>query len=106
MGKVLEDPGKKTVGGVILGGERFVRRALKRLKGEPAGSPEIVHRGELMPRAGAEDILRVVGGYYGVSREAMPGPGQRESRQVAMHLLKTHTGMTNGAIGELCRGIS
>jgi len=106
MGKELEDPGSKAVGGVILGGGRFVRQALKRLKGEIATSPAIVHRGKLSGRVAAEEILRVVADHFGVSREDMLARGQRESRMVAMHLLKTHTAMTNGAIGELCGGIS
>ena len=106
IGKELEDPGRNAVAGAILGGERFVRQALKRLKGDPMVSRSIAHRGEIVGRVDAEEILRVVGEQYGVLREDLLVRGQRESRMVVMHLLKAHTGMTNGGIGELCGGIS
>jgi len=54
----------------------------------------------------AEAVLWVVAEHFGVSREDVVGKGTRESRQVAMHLLESHTGMTNPAIGEPCGGIS
>lgn len=102
MGRELENPAEKVYGGMILGGTEFIKETLRKLKEEYLSKPEISHRRTLQLVETADEIMAAVAGRYETSVEEIMAGRQREARNVAIYLLKQHTGMTNRAIGERC----
>ena len=105
-GRELENPTAKIYGGMILGGAKFIKETLRKLKEEYLGKPEISHRRTLKSAEMADEIMSAVGGRYKISGEGSAAGRQREARNVAIYLLKKHTGMTNRATGERCGGLT
>jgi len=99
MGEAVESPLKKVYAGMILGEERFVKKALKRVKETWEGKHEISHRKRLQSVSGAEEILELVCRENKVTREVVGKRG--EERDLAIYLLKRYTESTNGQIGEM-----
>jgi putative transposase len=106
MGRELENPGKKVYGGMILGGTEFIKGTLRKLKEEYSGKPEISHRRTLKSAEMGDEIMAAVAVGYETSVEQVTAGQQREVRDVAIYLLKKHTGMANRSIGERCGGIT
>jgi hypothetical protein len=106
MEEDLENPEKKIYGGMILGGTQFIKEALRRLKSEYIGKREISHRRSLKSAEMADEIMNAVAGGYETSVEEITEGRDREMRNVAIYLLKKHTGMANRDIGERCGGLT
>jgi hypothetical protein len=105
IGDELESPLKKVYGGVILGGNLFIKDALARLKETVLQQEDISQRRELQSVWGAEDILETVSVHLKMSRrELLESKG--ESRNIVIYLLKKHTGLTNRQIGDLLGGVN
>lgn len=81
----LESPLKNVYGGSILGGKRFIREALAKLKDDVLNKGEIAHRRELGGGFGAEEILHMVLRYLGVSVDDLTR-GKGELRDMAIYL--------------------
>ena len=105
IGQEVESPLKKAYAGMILGEERFIKSALKRVKEAWEGKAEISHRRKLGTVSGAEEIIGLVCEEYSVSREEVL-LRRGEARNLAIYLFKRYTGMTNRQIGEMFGGIS
>ena len=105
IGKDIPSPLKEVYGGVILGGQRFIKNALVRLKETIWQQEDIAQRRELLTAWRAEDILGAISQYFDLSRDEFLSDGKR-GRDIAIYLLKRHAGMTNRQIGGLFGGIS
>ena len=75
IGQAVESPLKKVYAGMILGEERFIRSALKRVKETWEGKEEISHRRKMSPILGADEILGLICGKYKVPREEVSKSG-------------------------------
>ncbi len=105
IGQKVESPFKKVYAGMILGEERFIKSALKKVKETWEGKEEISHRRKMYPVSGAEEIIELICKEYKVPREeALKKRG--EIRNLAIYLLKRNSGLTNRQIGEMFGGIS
>jgi putative transposase len=101
----LQDPLKDVYGGSILGGKGFIKEALARLKEGVLNKEEISHRRDLQGTLGPEDIIDIVSENSRVSRDDLIN-NRGEYRNLTIHLMKKHTGMTNRQIGEFFGGLS
>jgi putative transposase len=101
-----ESPLKQVHAGAILGRESFVEEVLARVGEKVLQSAETSQRRALRtgPRVG--DVLDMVRAGFGVSREQVLTENRGNGRKAAIYLLKKHTGMTNGEIGELFGGLT
>ncbi len=106
IGRELENPLKTVYGGLILGGNKFIKETLKRIKENNWQREEISHRRELKAAHGIEDILQAVCEHYRVSKEEVLKDKKSELKKATIYLTKRYTGITNKQIGELFGGIS
>ncbi len=106
VGEELENPLKGVYGGIILGGERFIKDVLKRLKGGSLQKEEVSHRRALKAALGTEEILEAISKHFKVARDKIVSSNSGELRKISIYMIKKHTGMINRKIGELFGGIS
>lgn len=100
MGEERESPLKKVYGGIILGGESFIRKVLSRIKSERLEQEEVSHRKALQATSGREEIVAAICGHYGITWEEIKGSKRNEARKACIYLLKKYTGASNREIGE------
>ena len=106
IGKEINNPLDKVYGGMILGGERFVKETLKKLKAEQWQKADVSHRKAFKSVSGTEEILDAVGDYFKVSKGEVKKGKNREAKKIAVYLMKKRTSATNEKIGELFGGLS
>jgi len=104
--KEVESPIKNLFGQVILGGDGFIDKIRKMLKGKHL-SQEIVERRRLKDYPSVDEIVRFVSNVFGVEEESIWGKGSRakKARNVALYLAYRHTGLGNEEIGRKFGGI-
>lgn len=105
LGKDLESPLKRVYGGVILGGDKFIRDVLRRMEGRDVRRPDVSYRRQLRVTKDVEEIIDVICSYFNVARDAIL-EDRREFRNIAIYFSKKYTGLTNMEIGSLLGGIS
>lgn len=101
----LRSPLKDIYGGSILGGKTFIKETLGRVKREVLRREETSYRRQLQSSYSAEEIISLVCKDLNLAREESIKESGKP-RKVTMYLLKKHTGMTNGQIGEVLGGLS
>ncbi|RMF87410.1 MAG: transposase [Nitrospinota bacterium] len=106
LGREIENPYNRVYGGMILGGESFIKDVLRRLKTKDLQREDISYRRELLGKADLEDIITHVALAYGLTVQEVQQGKNREARKVAIYLIKKHTAVTNREIGERFGGIS
>lgn len=106
LGEDLKSPAEKVYGGMMLGGESFIREVLSRLESDQLEGVEVSHRKALHAGIGAADIISSLCDQYGVTLVEIAGDKRSEARNAGVYLLKKYTGSTNSEIGELFGGIS
>jgi REP element-mobilizing transposase RayT len=105
IGEDLDDPLEDVYGGMILGCAGFIKEALGHLKDAVLYQEEIAHGRELRSALRMDDILMALSGYLDIPRKQLLEK-ESEHRSMAIYLLKTHTGLTNSQIGQMCGGLS
>ena len=60
MGKEPENPLKKVYGGIILGGDEFIKKVLSRLESDRIEKTEVSHRKALHAAVRVEQITEAV----------------------------------------------
>lgn len=105
LGKDLESPLKRVYGGVILGGDKFIRDVLRRMEGKDVQRQDISYRRQLRVTKDVEEIIHAIGSYFNVTREVIL-EDKRVFRNVAIYFSKKYTGLTNREIGSFLGGIS
>jgi len=102
----LQSPLTKVYGGMMLGGESFIRDVLSRLESEQLKGAEVSNRKALRASIGEEVIISGLCEHYGVILAEIAGSRRSEARSAGVYLLKKYTGITNARIGELFGSIS
>jgi putative transposase len=105
LGEELENPFKGVYGGMILGGNRFIKEVLGKLKDRVLEGNAISQRRELRTGWGREAVVEAVCRHFRFSREEF-FQDRGLARKVAIYLMRKHTGMTNGEIGEIFGGLT
>jgi len=106
MEEDLEDPLKNSYAGSILGGKRFVKEALNRLKDDNViEKEETSHRTELQAAFATEQIIDTIASYFQLTPEEVL-KDRGDYRNIALHLMKKWTSVTNKQIGDLFGGVS
>ena len=106
IGVELESPLKGIYGGMILGGERFIKDILKKLNNDSLNKEDVSHRKALKAAIRMEDILATISKQFNISEDELLRANSGEMRKIAIYMIKKHTGTTNKHIGELFGGIS
>jgi len=106
LGKEMPNPNEMVYGGTILGRESFVRKMLGRLDREQLAASDVSMRRELRAKFTVDEILQSVLAHYQTTMDEAVRNRRCEARRVGIYLLKTYTGATNRAIGELFGGLS
>jgi putative transposase len=96
VGQDIGDPLSNVYGGMILGSNKFINGVLKKMKIEMLQRDETSHRRVLQAEYGMEEIDAMVSEAF---KNKMRTNG-RETRKVAVYLMKKYTGATNRQIGE------
>ncbi|GBE05495.1 chromosomal replication initiation protein [bacterium BMS3Abin10] len=97
---------KNVYGGIILGGTRFIKETLGRIKGEYLSKEGITQRRALRTLHSGEEIIEVIAKLYKVKAEEIRKNKYREQRKIAIYLIKEKSGATNRQISELFDGMS
>jgi len=103
-----ENPFKNLYGGMILGGERFVREILGKLEDGQLETEEISNRKELRRIPVTEELLSAVAQHFDTSSEEMMKDQRNVARKAFVYLIKKHYGISNRDIGGMinCSSIS
>lgn len=105
IGEQLENPLENVYGGMILGGQGFIKEALSKLKEEILHREDISHRRELRTALRSEDVVVALTKHFNISRDEV-FTNKNEYRDIAIYLMKKNTGLTNRQIGNLFGDIS
>jgi len=106
LGQELKDPMEKVYGGIILGGERFIKEVLNRVKDDRLSSEEISDRRSLRATATGGEIVGTICDHFGISLEERTGKRWKEARNAGIYLMKRYSGASNEEIGKLLGGMS
>jgi len=106
IGAELENPLKNVYAGMILGGTRFIKEALNRIKEKDLDREEISGRRALKGAYRFEEIMDSICIYFDISVDELLGNKNKRYRDIAIYLLKKHTGLTNRQAGEQLDNIS
>jgi putative transposase len=87
-------------GGMILGGETFIRRVLSRIEDGHLEKADVSHRKALQATFGLEEAIEAVCRHYRVNRDDLGKNRRSEARNACIYLLKKYTSATNSEIGE------
>lgn len=101
LGEEITSPLKKVYGGLILGDEGFIRKALASIESERVDTPEVSHGKALRSNMGLQEIISACCEYFEVVREEIMRNKRSESRKACIYLMKKHTCATNREIAEL-----
>lgn len=102
----IENPLKKTYGGIILGKTGFIKETLRRVKETVLQAKEISNRKALKSLYNMEEIIDFLEHHFGISREKIRENKYSDLRRIAIYLIKKNTGVTNSEIGNLFGGIT
>lgn len=106
VGADLENPLKKVYGGLVLGGERFIRRTLDRLDERQLESEDVSCRKALQAKHGIGNVVDSVCKELSCTRQLLTDPTNRRARNLTIYLLKRHTAASNRGIGQVLGGLS
>ncbi|MBW1862673.1 MAG: transposase [Deltaproteobacteria bacterium] len=101
----LDDPLKKAYGGAILGGKRFIKDVLDRVKPSVIQNRDISHRRELQSAYALDRIVESVAVHFGISTGEVKS-SKALYRNMAIYLVKKWTSIKNIETGEFFGGLS
>lgn len=101
IGEDVESPMKKVYGGMILGGESFIKDVLGKIEEGQLEKEAVSHRKALRAPYGAETVLQAVCKHYGISQDEVTSASGGEARKVCVYLMKKHTTAHTREIGDL-----
>ena len=101
IGRELENPLEEVYGGIILGGTRFIKETLQRIKIEYLQKEGISERRALRSTHDIEEIMEVILSYFETDKNEMITNKYSEHRKIAIYFMKERAGAHNSQIGEL-----
>jgi REP element-mobilizing transposase RayT len=105
IGEDLESPLKNVYGGVILGGQQFIKEALGRLQETVFQQQDISKKRELQAAWKTDDVIEAITSHFEVSADEL-FENRKAYRNVAIYLMRKHTGLTNRQIADLFGNVS
>jgi REP element-mobilizing transposase RayT len=105
IGRRQDSPLKDVYGGAILGGDRFIKEILGRLRDEIFHKGEVSHRRRLRTLYGPTNLIQRICGYFKITPDELRRK-KGDYRKMAIYLVKRFTGMTNREIGGLFGGLT
>lgn len=88
VGEDVESPMKKVYGGMILGGESFIKDVLGNIEEGQLEKEAVSHRKALRAPYGTEEVLQAVCKHYGISQNEVTSANGGETRKVCVYLMK------------------
>lgn len=101
IGSELENPQKEVYGGIILGGTRFIKETLQRIKFEYLQKDGISERRALRSTHDIEEILEAVTSHFKKDKNEMINNKYSDQRKMAIYFMKERTGANNNEIGKV-----
>lgn len=95
------NPFKEVYGGMVLGGNDFIKECLEQLKDDEINNKEISKRKQLASSAKTDLIIDCVAAYYKIDKVSIFKGGRNHYKKMAVYLMKRHTGVSNTEIGNL-----
>ena len=108
IGGDVRNPLEHVYGGVILGGERYIKETLERLEGKGIDQKEDIScRGALgrLSQLDVEWIIDQVCSYFHTSKDDILN-SKGEQRNLAIYLAKRYSNLSNREIGEIFGNLS
>jgi REP element-mobilizing transposase RayT len=102
----LYDFFKDVYGGIILGGQKFIKYTLRNIKEEYLQRDSVSQRTALKSAYEIEEVINIVSKHYGLRIEDIIRNKFSEQRKIVIYLMKERTGTSNRQIGEFFGGIS
>jgi len=102
----MESPLNNVYGGLILGGEGFIRKTLNRLDEQQLASGEVSRRKALQAKISMDEVIDRVCSALHCPRQGLSDPANRSERNLVIYLLKRHTVASNREIGQAVGGLS
>ena len=102
----LVSPLKRVYGGVIAGGDVFVKKVVDSLEDMDLDKVDISNRRELKSRYSSEEIIKKVSMGLNVSTGIIVNSEKKEYRAIAVYLMKRYTSLTNKEIGRIFGNLS
>jgi len=106
IGIELDDPSKDIYGGIILGGTRFIKETLRKIKEDYHIKDAISNRKALCATYAIEDVVEAVSNHFNILKSDITTKKLSKLRNVAVYLIKERTGATNREIGEILGGLT
>jgi len=107
LGHPIGDPLAQPYGGLIVGSAEFVRGVLNRVDRRRLTKTEVAGRRLLTCDVDREDVVRAVSEVFRVTRAEILAARtpHADARNVAIHVLKRRTGLTNRNLGQFFGGV-
>jgi len=106
IGEDKKNPFEGVYGGFILGGEKFIKEALKQLEEGCLQRDEVSYKKKLKSSCKIEEIAEKVAELFKISIQDIKANTVPQARKIAIYLAKKITGATNKEIGEYFSGLS
>ncbi|MCG9968460.1 transposase [Pelotomaculum terephthalicicum JT] len=102
----IKNPFEAVYGGLVMGGEIFIKEALRQLKDCNLEKDDISYRKELKSTCNIEEIIERTAKLLKVSIEDIKESKIPQYRKIAIYFAKKNTGATNKEIGSYFKGLS
>jgi putative transposase len=103
---IEETPLKAVQGQVVLGGEDFVEKIKRMVKGKELSS-DILERKRFMALPNPSDVMKEVAKVFRADEEQLREKGRKDNtaRKAAIYLVQRYSGLSNEEIGKIFGGI-
>ena len=106
LGRNPDNPSKDIYGGMILGGHRFIKETLRRIKDDYHSKDEVSNRRALQAGNEIAEVVSVVSNHFKLSVSDIVNAESSEQRNIAIYLIRKRTGARNREIGEIFDGLT
>lgn len=106
IGVELDDPMKDVYGGTMLGGVRFIKETLRRIKEDYHRKDEVSNRKALRANYEIDEVVTAISNHFKLSYANIVNARPSEQRSIAIYLTKERTVATNREIGEIFSGLT
>lgn len=105
-GKKQDNPSKDIYGGMILGGHRFIKETLRRIKEDYHARDEVSNRRALQAGCEIDEIVSIVSDYFKLPGTDIIKAASSKQRNIAIYLIRKSTGATNREVGKFMGGLT
>ncbi len=106
IGRELNNPIHDVYGGMILGGVRFIKETLRKIKDNYHIKDTISNRKSLRAIYGIEEVIEEVSNHFNILKSEVTKKKSLKMRNIAVYLIRERTDATNRQIGEFLGGLT